>query len=244
MDQELFESVRCFLEREKHCSNVEVNLPVTDADEPHRRSGPASGLKEYSRVDVAGGRFYAEGDYKCLELHCVNYVKNAGDLTKEIGRLFWQKFWMSELGFWADRIFFYLLLREEHVTEELRKFCQGFGLGILKIDAGRIVTEALSPADQHGLLRRMAEQVVRLSCTGTSCFKSFGPGDLACPACGASLEPSVFLWRVYGDSFQRATKNRRYQGVPDSMPEAVATTPFLRKLFQNWVRVRDSWHGD
>ncbi|MBC7106916.1 MAG: hypothetical protein H5T97_13375, partial [Firmicutes bacterium] len=88
MDQELFESVRCFLEREKRCSNVEVNLPVTDADEPHVRTGPTPEPKEYSRVDVAGGRFYAEGDYKCLELHCVNYVKNAGDLMKEIGRLF------------------------------------------------------------------------------------------------------------------------------------------------------------
>ena len=135
----------------------------------------------------------------------------------------------------------YLLLEKSKITEELRSFCQGFGFGLLKIDAGNLITEALSPSDQQGLLAKAAEKTARLSCSNQSCIKSFSADQFNCPECAAPLTPKVFLWEIFGDSFKRSSKNRRYQGVPDHMPEEVQKTPFLRKLFQNWPRVKENW---
>jgi len=147
---------------------------------------------------------------------------------------------MSTLTTWAERLFLYLMIHEDKVSEELKEFSKTFGIGLLQVNTARIVTEIVIPENQHGFLSRQAQETVYLGCQ--QCIKSFTPKELTCPNCGTSLESKPFwFWRLFADNFGSSSTNRRYQGVPNRMPEEVEKTPTLKKVFGNWSKVKKAW---
>jgi len=248
MDQEIFQSVKVFLEREKGCSNVESEVPISERDEAPdwiKVKGKAV-PKVFCRIDIVGGRLDKghETEHYCtstLELHCVEYKSPNDDLIKGIGQLFWYKFLMSDpnVCIWADRLFLYLLMHEEKVTDELRRFCKSFGIGLLQVNPTKIVTEVVTPENQHGLIVRE----MKMRCP--KCFKDFAPEEVCCPNCGSSLEPKPFskFADTLGGVGVRGTKVGPPGCVIPSIPYELEVTPMLRKVFQNWDKVQADWRA-
>lgn len=241
VDQKLFENVREFLEKEKNCSNVEVYLPIEQPEEQIlvKLTGK-SGKPKYGQVNIGGGRFFREGEYVWLEVYCINCKKANESLFKKFGELFWQKFWLSKLQTWADYLYLYLLLSEDEISLEVKKFCESFGFGVLKKDKQNVITEVCPPQNQNRLLQRKAEKAVRLECSDPSHLRMFNPDELKCPECGAPLKTNVWLYDLFADYFQGSTK-KQSQKVPGQMPERVKKNPFLQKLFQNWNKVQEAF---
>ena len=231
MEQELFENIKIFLEKEKGCSNVESEAPI---------QGMGLEQKKFGRMDVAGGKFYNEEKrtYSCIELHCVEYKSEQDDIIKGIGQLFWYKFGMSEIYLWVERLFLYLLIDEHRVYEEHKTFCKSFGFGLLQVNPTKIITEVVTPENQNSFVARMAQEKEWLICP--ECHKSLSPKEFRCPQCGIELEANAF-WNLFADRFQSASGNPRYKGVPDHAPSDVQETPLLRKVFANWSKVQEAW---
>jgi len=234
MDQELFQNVKTFLEKEKGCSNVESEVPIKE--KTYGKFQP----KDFGRLDIVGGKFYKSDGYTCIELHCIEYKTPNDDIVKGIGQIFWYKFAMSKLRIWAERLFLYLMVHEGEFPDDLMEFCKAFGIGLLQVNPSKIVTEIVSPENQHGFLSRKAKEGMKVKCH--ECRKSFTPEELKCPNCGALLEPETpWFWSLFADTFGSSSTNPRYKGVPDRIPTDVEETPLLKKLFRNWDRVRETW---
>jgi len=247
MDQEIFQSVKVFLEREKGCSNVESEVPISERDEAPDLVKVAKGRttpKVFCRIDVVGGRLHKGRETKdcctsVLELHCVEYKSPNDDLIKGIGQLLWYKFLMSAQNIWADRLFLYLLMHEGKVTDELGGFCRYFGIGLLQMNSARIVTEVVTPEDQHGLIAR------EMKMTCPKCFKNFTPEEVHCLNCGSSLTPGIF-WRfadTFGGPGAKKTRVGRPGCITPNMPYEIRVTPMLRKVFQDWSKVETDWRA-
>lgn len=134
--------------------------------------------------------------------------------------------WTAQ-NIWADRLFLYLLMHEEKVTDELGGFCKTFGIGLLRINPAKIITEIVTPENQHGLIARE----MKLTCP--KCFKDFTPGEEYCSNCGSSLEPGI-SWRfadTFGGPGAKKTRVGRPGCITPNMPYRV--TPVLRKVFQD-----------
>lgn len=234
MDQHLLANVRAFLQREKRCSNVEVEVPI-----PSRNRADVT----YGRWDIVGGRLYDKGDrYIGLELHCIEHKSSADDVVRGIGQLFWYKFGMSQANIWVDDLFIYLLVDAGAVSDLLKDFCRAFGLGLLRIsDEQKLVTEVVTPKNQHGFIKRLAfESMVARQCP--KCQNSVSVRLAVCPSCGESsieLDPPYFF--SMGDTFRVASRNPVFSGPPHRMPQAIAECPLLSKVFENWERVRGAW---
>jgi len=247
MDQELFQNVKIFLEKEKGCSNVESEVPIKEKTYNQfkiRGIGTVPSPKDFGHIDIVGGKFYKKDPedprYIGIELHCIEYKSPNDDIIKGIGQIFWYKFAMSKLNIWAERLFFYLMVHEDKVSEELKEFCKIFGIGLLQVNRLKIVTEIVTPENQHGFLSRKARDKTELKCE--QCKKVFTPKDLICPNCRVPLEAKApWFWYLFADEFGVSSTNRKYQGVPDYMPEEVKNTPLLKKVFANWSKVKEDW---
>jgi hypothetical protein len=238
VEQELFQNVKVFLEKERKCSNVESEVPIAERAPQLRIKGLDERPREFGRIDVVGGRFFG-GNH--IELHCVEHKSAQDDIIKGIGQLFWYKFSMSQLQTWAERLFLYLLIDEDRVSEELRRFCKSFGFGLLQINRAKIVTEAVTPENQNGLIARAAQDETKLTCP--KCYKNFRSEELKCPQCGTGLKTQApWLWNLFADTFVSSSTNRKYQGAPSSMPPEIQQTPLLKKVFANWSRVQEAWN--
>lgn len=249
MDQELFQNVKIFLEKEKGCSNVESEVPIKEKPSQQfkiRGIGTVPVPIDFGHIDIVGGKFYKKDPenprYIGIELHCIEHKSPNDDIIKGIGQVFWYKFSMSKLNTWAERIFLYLMIHEDKVSEELREFCNVFGIGLLQVNVAKIVTEVVIPKNQHGFLSRQAQEKTEIECQ--QCWKSFTPKELSCPHCGTSLNAKApWPWDLFADGFGASSTNQKYQGVPNYMPKEVKETPILKKVFANWSKVKEVWNA-
>jgi acetone carboxylase gamma subunit len=247
MEQELFQNVKTFLEKEKECSNVESEVPIKERSSQQFKIRGIETIPipiDFGHIDVVGGKFYKKDPedlrYIGIELHCIEYKSPNDDIIKGIGQIFWYKFAMSKLTIWTERLFLYLMVHEDKVSEELKEFCKTFGIGLLRVNSAKIITEIVTPENQHGFVSRQARDKTEIECQ--QCNKSFVPKDLICPDCGTSLEAKApWFWHLFADEFGASSTNRKYQGVPDSMPKEVEETPMLKKVFGNWSKVKEAW---
>lgn len=240
MDQELFQNVKVFLEKEKGCSNIESEVPIAESpSHQFKIKGLDQRLEEFGRMDVVGGKFYKDDGYTRIELHCIEYKSAQDDIIKGIGQLFWYKFGMSELHTWAERLFLYLLIDEDRVSEQIKDFCKAFGFGLLQVNPAKVVTEVVMPKNQHGIIARLAQDETKLRCP--KCYKSFSSKELKCPQCETELGIEVWIREFADSGFVSSSTNRRYQGAPNSMPPEVEETPLLKKVFANWSEVQEAW---
>lgn len=245
MEQELFQNVKAFLEKEKGCSNIESEVTIAENPPQLQIKGLDQETKKFGRMDIVGGKFYKDEYYReknhaytCIELHCIEYKSRQDEILKGIGQLFWYKFSMSVLHLWTDRLFLYLMIDEDRVSEKLKEFCSVFGFGLLQVNPAKIVTEVVTPENQCGFVARMAQDKLALRCP--KCYKSFLAREFKCPQCGTELKAEAF-WNLFADNFQIATGNAMYKGVPDHMPPRVQEMPLLKKVFANWARVQQAW---
>jgi len=244
MNQELFQNVKVFLEKEKRCSNVEAEVPIKEKSYHQfkiKGIGTIPNPTDFGHIDIVGGKFYKENSYTRIELHCIEYKSPNDDLIKGIGQIFWYKFAMSKLNTWADRLFLYLMVHEDKISDDFKKFCKAFGIGLLQENPAKIVTEVVMPENQNGFLRRQARDKTELECP--KCIgKRLTPKELSCPECGTSLEAKApWFSDLFADEFGTSSTNRIYQGVPDRMPDEVESTPMLKKVFGNWSKVQEAW---
>ncbi|RLE09550.1 hypothetical protein DRJ00_03895 [Candidatus Aerophobetes bacterium] len=243
MDQELFQNVKIFLEKEKGCSNVEDEVPIKEKTYNQfkiRGVGAIPQPKDFGHIDIVGGKFYKSDGYTCIELHCIEYKSPNDDIIKGIGQIFWYKFAMSKLNTWAERLFLYLMAHEGKFSDDLIEFCKSFGIGLLQVNPSKIITEIVTPDNQHRFLSRQAKERVKLECQ--QCRKTFTPKELNCPNCSLPLEAETpWFWSLFADTFESSSTNRIYRGVPDYIPEEVEKTPMLKKVFRNWDKVRIAW---
>lgn len=245
MDQELFQNVKIFLEKEKGCSNVESEVPIKEKSSHQfkmRGTGTIPNPTDLGHIDIVGGRFYKDNSYTGIELHCIEYKSPNDDLIKGVGQILWYKFAISKVNTWVEQLFLYLMIHEEKSSEELKEFCKAFGIGLLQINMAKIITEIVTPENQHSFLGRQARDKTKLRCP--QCIKFFAPEQLNCPDCGSPLEAEIpFLRHLFADKFGTSSRNQIYKGVPDRMPEEVEETPMLKKVFGNWSKVKESWRG-
>jgi len=247
MDQELFQSVKTFLEKEKGCSNVESEVPIKERSYHQIKIRGVETIPtpiDFGHIDIVGGKFYKKNPedlrYIGIELHCTEYKSPNDDIIKGVGQIFWYKFAMSKLDTWAERLFLYLMAHEDKISEALKEFCMTFGIGLLQVNTAKIITEIVTPENQHGFLSRQARGETKVKCQ--QCRKSFTPTELACPNCGTSLEAEApWFWHLFAGKFGASSTNRKYQGVPGYMPEEVNETPMLKKVFRNWSKVKEDW---
>lgn len=239
--------MKIFLEKEKGCSNVESEVPIKEKSSQRfkiRGIGTVPAPIDFGHIDIVGGKFYKKDPedirYIGVELHCIEYKSPNDDVIKGIGQIFWYKFAMSKLDTWCERLFLYLMTHEEKVSEELKEFSKVFGIGLLQVNAAKIVTEIVTPENQHGFLSKQAQDKAEVECQ--QCKKSFTPKDLICPNCGTSLQAKVpWFWDLFADRFGASSTNPKYQGVPHSVPREVEETPMLKKIFGNWSKVKEAW---
>lgn len=198
---------------------------------------------DFGHCDIVGGKFYKKSEdprYIGIELYCIEYKSPNDDVIKGIGQIFWYKFAMSKLNIWCERLFLYLMVHEDKVSEELKEFCKVFGIGLLQVNVAKIVTEIVTPENQHGFLSRQAQAEAGVECP--QCKKYFTPKDLVCSNCSTSLKAKAFwFWHLFADQFGSSSTNRKYQGVPDHMPPEIEETPMLKKVFGNWSKVEKAW---
>ncbi len=249
MDQELFQNVKTFLEKEKGCSNVESEVPIKEKSQDQFEGlkvvrGIRTAPKDFGHIDIVGGKFYRkmpeDPRYIGIQLHCIEYKSPNDDIIKGIGQIFWYKFAMSKLYIWVEQLFLYLMIHEDNFSEDLKEFCECFGIGLLQANAAKIITEVVTPENQHGLLARLVQDNAKVKCP--PCQKTFAPQELNCPNCGKALETSFigYVWE-FADTFGSSSTNPRYKGVPHAMPEEVEITPMLKKVFGNWSKVKATW---
>ncbi|MCD6473244.1 hypothetical protein J7K55_09135 [Candidatus Aerophobetes bacterium] len=239
MEQILFSNLKTFLETEKQCSNVEPEVPISEA------SSVVYHTEKVASLDVVGGHLYPN-KYTTLELHCVEYKSPDDDIVKGIGQLFWYKFLMSTLNIWIDHLFLYLFLHEKSVSNKYLDFLKGHGFGLLQASQNQnLVTEIVIPEDQNGFVYRLAREKIKIRCSDIlHCPKGreIKLEELKCPVCGSSIEiKGPTLPRNFADFTRGSTSNPDYQGAPDSMPKAIEESSLLRKVFRNWKLVKKKW---
>ncbi|MFA4836807.1 MAG: hypothetical protein WC749_12150 [Dehalococcoidia bacterium] len=258
MNQELFEHIKTFLEKEKHCTNVEYRVPLESKSQSQFSIGTKKiGIPstKFSQVPIVGGRFYKyhkypneinPTEYIGLELHCiVNKSKQTSDggFIEGIGELFWDKFIMSKIQTWCDRLFLYIMLDEEKGSLERKEFCIAFGFGLIHVQPYNILTEVVCPLNQQGLLSTQAEKSIRIGCEKCRILPtSLTPKDIICPHCSTpSITLTVDPLPLASDTFLQSSTNQKFKGVPNRMPDEGESTPMIKKVFRNWASVKVGW---
>jgi hypothetical protein len=96
MDQELFQNVKVFLEKEEGCSNVESEVPIKEKSYHQYKIkgvGTIPTPTDFGHIDIVGGKFYKKNledpRYTGIELHCIEYKSPNDNVIKGIGQIFW-----------------------------------------------------------------------------------------------------------------------------------------------------------
>lgn len=253
MDQELFEHVKKFLMKDKYCTNVEFSVDLKSksqsgiSDRKTNRS-----FTDFGKVPIVGGRFYKyfkypdetnATEYIGLELHCIVYKNRKsldGGFIEGIGDLFWDKFALSKIDTWRDRLFLYLMIHEEKGSQQRHDFCESFGIGLIHIQSQNILTEVVSPLNQNSLLSTKAQDCLSVHCEKCGIpSHPLAPKDVICPLCSTpSIKLNIYPLPFAADSFMISSTNQKFKGVPNRMPDEVEQTPMLKKVFRNWTNAR------